>query len=333
MQPPAAGGSLPRSEPPTPTGPASLIEKLQRAPEPGVPENLPAAHMPPPPPRKPGPKGVKAPPPAKRPFGFLRDPLSIVLICVIVFAVTVAGLVAAELYARHTAEEKVARVVSCQVKDQATAKFGVAPLLLWQLITKHFTNITVETAGNQLREARGMKLRFTLQDVEMRDTATSQGTIGALDATVTWSSEGIRQSIQNAIPVLGAFVSSTVISHPADGTIEMRGMLNDIVAKPVLSKGGLGLQLVSFNTLGFSLPKESVQSMLNGFMAAQTSNFPLGITADDVEVTTSGVLLHLSTRNASIPGGGGGGGQSDDSGQDSHGASSTPNVDPCFAGL
>lgn len=243
-----------------------------------------------------------------------RDPLTMFLVFIIVFSLVLAGLIGTELYARHIANTKVAQVVACEVKDQATASFGVAPLLLWQFATQHFTNITVETAGNQVRAAKGMKLQITIQNVQLENTPTSQGTVGALDATVTWSAEGIKQSVQNAIPVLGPFVTSKVIAHPSDGTIELKGMLNDITAKPVISENGLQLQIVSFNTLGFLLPKETVQSTLNDYTSSLTKNYPLGIHADSVDVTATGVVAHFSTRNANIPTG-------------------SNDQDPCFANL
>jgi len=234
----------------------------------------------------------------------LRDPLSIVLVLIIVFSLVIAGLIGGELYVRHQANSKVAAAVACEVKDQATASFGVAPLVLWQVATKHFTNISVETAGNQIRDAKGMKLQLTIQNVQIKDGPDSKGTLGALDATITWTSEGIKESVQNAIPILGAFVTSNVITHPADGTIELKGMLNDIIAKPVVAGNGLELQIVNFNTLGFSMPKETVQSTLNEFTAKLTKNYPLGIHADSVQVTSTGVVSHFSTRNATIPSGG-----------------------------
>jgi hypothetical protein len=234
----------------------------------------------------------------------LRDPLSIVLVLIIVFSLVLAGLIGAELYVRHDANSKVAAAVACEVKDQATASFGVAPLVLWQVATKHFTNISVETAGNQIRDAKGMKLQLTIQNVQIKDGPDSKGTLGALDATITWTSEGIKESVQNAVPILGAFVTSSVITHPADGTIELKGMLNDIIAKPVVAGNGLELQIVNFNTLGFSLPKETVQSTLNEFTSNLTKNYPLGIHADSVQVTSTGVVSRFSTRNATIPSGG-----------------------------
>jgi hypothetical protein len=123
-----------------------------------------------------------------------------------------------------------------------------------------------------------------------------------------------RQSVQNAIPVLGPFVTNTVTTHPQDGTVELKGMLDNLTTKPVVSGTGLQLQIVSFNALGFTLPKESVQSTLDNFTSSFTKNYPLGIHADSVQVTDSGVVSHFSSRNASIPAGGN-------------------NNDPCFANL
>jgi LmeA-like phospholipid-binding len=253
------------------------------------------------------------PAPVKRKRRLLRDPLSILLICVIVFSLVIAGLIGAELYARHVANSKVAQAVACVVKDQATASFGVTPLMLWQLATKHYTNISVQTAGNQIRDAKGMKITININDVRLNSTANSKGTVGSLDATITWTTDGIKQSVQNAIPVLGPFVTNSVTAHPADGTIELKGMLDNITAKPVVSGNGLELQIVSFNALGFTMPKESVQSTLDDFTSNLTKNYPLGIHADSVQVTNSGVTSHFSTQNASIPNGN--------------------NNDPCFANL
>ena len=243
------------------------------------------------------------PAPVKRKRRFLRDPLSILLVCIIVFSLIIAGLIGAELYARHVANAKVAQAVACEVRDQATASFGVAPLLLWQLATQHFTNITVSTAGNQIRDAEGMKIAINVQNVQLKSTPTSKGTVGSLDATITWTSDGIKQSVQNAIPVLGPFVTNSVTTHPSDGTVELKGMLDNITAKPVISGNGLQLQITSFNALGFTMPRESVQSTLDDFTSNLTKNYPLGIHADNVQVTDTGVVSHFSTRNATIPAG------------------------------
>ena len=56
-----------------------------------------------------------------------------------------------------------------------------------------------------------------------------------------------------------------------------------------------------------------MQSTLDAYTAKLTGNYPLGIHADSVQVTNSGVVSHFSTQNAAIP-----------SGNDN---------DPCFANL
>lgn len=238
----------------------------------------------------------------RRPFQLFRDPLSIVLILVIVVALAIAGLIGGEFYTRHVAESKVAQAVECEVKDKATVSFGPMPPVLWQHITGRYTNISIQTAGNQVRSAKHMKVAIDIRDVDLtRHTSGSKGTIGALDATITWSVAGIRDSVQNAIPLLGSFVASTVTTDPNSGTVELRGFLDTIVVKPQIINNGLSLEVVSLKALGTALPKESIQASLDAFASTLTNGYPLGIHADSVQVTNDGVAAHLSTRSASIP--------------------------------
>ena len=240
-----------------------------------------------------------------------RDPLSIVLVVVIVIALAAAGLLAGELYARSRADEVVARAAQCVVQDNATVSFGALPPFLMQHISGHYTNIHFETAGNQIRQAKGMKVNVVIKDVRLEDTANSSGSIGSLVANVTWSSQGIKDTIQNAIPLIGSFVTG-VTTNPSAGTIELQGALGSITAKPAVVDNGISLQVTELTGLGFTLPRETVQPALDAFTSQLTKNYPLGIHADSVQVTDSGVVSQFSTQNASMPKG---------------------NEDPCFAGL
>jgi LmeA-like phospholipid-binding len=227
------------------------------------------------------------------------DPLSIVLIVVIVVALVAASLLGAELYARHRADSAVAAATECVVQDNASVSFGASPFLL-QHMTGHYGNISITTAGNQIGKAKDMKAQVSIDDVRLQSTANSKGTIGELDATITWSSDGIKQTIQNSIPLFGSFLSG-VKTNPSDGTIQLQGILGSITAKPQVGNNGIGLQVVNLNGLGFTLPSESVQPALDAFANELTNSYPLGIHADSVQVTDSGVVGHFSTRNASIP--------------------------------
>lgn len=299
-------------DPTTPAWPAAPGQgtPTEYIPRPGSPAEPPTQYIPQvPPPASPTPP-TQAEEPEEPKRGFLRDPLSIVLSLIIVVALVVAGLLGTELYVRHVADTVVSRAVSCVVQDQTKVSFGVRPFIL-QHLTKHYNDIHVETAGNQIRQAKGMKLDLLLDDVQINQTANSAGTMGALDANITWSSDGIKQTVQDAIPFLGSLISG-VTTTPSDGTIELQGGLGSVIVKPSVSNGQLNLQVLSLTGLGFMLPKESVQPALDAFMTTLTKNLPMGIHADSVAVTEDGVTAKFITRNATIPNG---------------------QQDPCFAGV
>ena len=286
----------------------------------------PANQVPPvePPPQFPpqgAPTGQPAPPQAPPPEqdssplnkvkDLFRDPLSIVLAVVIVIALVAAGLLAGELYARSRADDVVAAAAQCVVQDSASVSFDALPPFLWQHMTGHYTNIHFETAGNQVRQAKGMKVNVAIKDVRLGDTADSGGTIGSLVANVTWSTQGIKDTIQNAIPLVGSFVTG-VTTNPSAGTIELQGALGSITTKPTVADNGISLPVTELTGLGFTLPRETVQPALDAFTDQFTKGYPLGIHATGVQVTDTGVVAQFSTQNASMPKG---------------------NQDPCFAGL
>ena len=239
------------------------------------------------------------------------DPLSIVLVAVIVMALVFACLLGGELYARNRADSVVSKVVECVVQDDVSTSFGALPPFLFQHASGHYTNIRIETAGNQVRDAQGMKLNLDINDVRLEDSATSSGSLGSLVANITWSAEGIKKTIQGAIPLVGSFVTG-VSTNPTDGTIELEGALGSITARPEVVDGAISLQVVNVTGLGFTLPRETVQPALDAFTSELTQDYPMDIRADSIEVTDSGVVSQLSTSNQSIP---------------------KQTQDPCFVGL
>jgi hypothetical protein len=237
----------------------------------------------------------------KRRFRIGGDPVSIILVVVIVAALSIAGLVGGELYARHRANDIVATATQCVIQDGATASFGSSPFLL-QHLAGHYKDITIHTAGHNIRNAKGMKADIEIDDVDLHGNADSKGTIGKLDANITWTSEGIQETIQNSLPFIGGLVNS-VSTNPGDGTIELTGAmgLGGVTVKPQVSDGQLTLQVYKVNALGVLIPHETAQTALNTFTAALLKQYPLGIKADSVQVTNDGVAAHFSTQNASIP--------------------------------
>lgn len=244
------------------------------------------------------------PPPARERGGFLRDPISIVLVLVIVAALVIAGVVGAEIYARNRADNVVASVAKCLFEDDADVSFGAKPFLL-QHFTKHYDDLTITTAGNNLRDAKGMKLQLKLDDITMSDSPDSRGTIGSLQATATWTTAGIQDSLKN-IGGLGSFITiSDVTTNAADGTIEIGAELfivgGSIVAKPQVVNNELQLEVVDFTGAGLTLPSETVQPILDAFTSALVDDYPMGVQAQSVEVTDDGVISTFGAQNATIP--------------------------------
>lgn len=263
----------PRPEPPTeqiraPRPPEPATEKLTRA----------------------------EPPTTKRASGF-RSRQVILLTAVIVVALLVGGLAAGELYARSRAERLLVGVAECVVRDDADVTFGVNPPFLWQHLTGRYTNISVVTAGDRVQDANGMTADVTLENVRLADGADSKGAIGALRATLTWKSAGIKDTIAANLPGVGSLITG-VSTNPGEGTIILEAGDNGVTAKPVVTNGDLNLEVLDVTG---PIPKDTVQTALNDLTKKLNDNYPLGIHADSVEVTESGVVGSFSSTDASIP--------------------------------
>jgi hypothetical protein len=238
-------------------------------------------------------------PPKKR---SLRDPLSIVLVLVIVVAVVAAALIGVELYARNQGETRVASAVECLVEDKAEVSFAFMPPFLMQHLNREYSSLHIETAGNQIRDLKGMKADVTIQNVNLNEDAGSGGggTIGSLVAKIDWTSAGMSESIKNAIPIVGSLISG-VTTNPSDGTVELEAALGSIITKPAVKNGALTLEVTQLTGLGFTLPRETLQPALDSLTSQLTRELPMNIKADSVKVTDNGVESQFSTRNAAIP--------------------------------
>lgn len=246
---------------------------------------------------------INAPADQHRPARLLRDPLALVLIIITVIALALAGVIGAELIARRIADNKVAKATECVVHDKASASFGVTPPFLWQHFTGNYTNISIRTAGNQVKDAQQMTAEVNISDVDLHGTGDSKGTIGTLQATLTWPAAGIKETVQSMVPILGNLVSD-LRTNSRDGTVELGGAfgLASVVVKPEVVDGGLSLQVQKLTGLGaLTLPRETLQPELDRFAKELTKRYPLGLHADSIQVTDTGVVARFSTRNAAIP--------------------------------
>ena len=222
----------------------------------------------------------------------------IFLITTIVVAFLAIGLTGAELYARHRAGAVLVAVTECVVEDDASVSFGVRPPFVWQHINGHYTTISVETGGEQVQAAKGMTADVALSDIRLQGTGNSKGTIGSLTATLTWTAAGIKDTVAENLPGVGALITD-VSTDPAAGTITMAAFGGTkVTAKPVVNDGNLDLQVIGVSGL---FEQDTVQSALDVLMTQLNDAYPLGMHADSVAVTDTGVVGKFSSQNASIP--------------------------------
>jgi hypothetical protein len=305
-------------------GQAPPPQKAQQQPPPYSQQQHPYSQQPPefqPPPQPPfqppGGGAAEGPPPPKpKRRSWFRDPRSILLIVVIVFALVAAGLLGAEWYARHAASDKLRSAAACEIKsdqEQTTdnlqhvnVSFGWTPPVLWQYKTKHYTSIKVTTDGDHIGSAKGMKVDILVKDIRLNGDANKEGTIGSIDAAITWTSDGILQTIKEKLGIAD-FLVTGVKTDPGSGKVTLEGELSSsVVVEPKIENGNFrlvipenGIQLVEF-----SLPRDSAQRQLDDATKVLNDN-ALNVRANSVQVTNDGVKMNLSARNSDIPTGGG----------------------------
>jgi hypothetical protein len=254
-------------------------------------------------------------PPARK-RRFRLSPLSIVLIVVIVLALVAAGLIGAEFYTRHAANEKITAAALCETQDSAdtvSVSFSNTPPVLWQYLTDQYPNITVTNLGTHIRAAQGMTINVEVDNINMNGDATKKGTIGSINATVNWTKQGILQTIKDAInanipDLLKMFVSGDslvtgVTTDQSAGTVKVQGPSDfSVTLQPKVENGGLRLVITDngIQTPWGSIPKDSVQSMLDDKTKSITDN-SLNIKVDSVKVTNDAVTLTFSAKDSAIP--------------------------------
>src|ERR1700733_2106128 len=223
------------------------------------------------------------PPPAKDAAGTatpgrrprLRDPLSILIIVVVVFALVAVGLLGAGWYARHAANDILRSAAACETKtDQERTEdnlqhvnvaFSSTPPVLWQYATKHYTSLRVTTDGDHIGSVKGLKADILAKDIRLDGDANKDGTVGSIDAAITWTSAGILKTIKDKLDIAD-FLVTGVKTDPGSGKVTLEGTLDSsVVVEPKLENGNLRLVIPDngIQLIGFSMPRDSAQQQLD----------------------------------------------------------------------
>ena len=260
-----------------------------------------------------------------------RGPVTFLLVIVIVLALAAAGLLGAELYARTVAVDKIKSAAACFIEaseDSVDVSFETSPPVLMQYFDDKYTGFTITTDGSPIRSIDGMTANIAVDDVDLNGGANGQGTIGAIDATIDWTSEGMRESANTALKeaideylegsflgFLGDWISTDEVvtgihTDASTGIVTLEGMFDSSIAvKPeTTADGGIKLEIQPDGfTLGgdLDLPAEDLQSKLDEMTSELTDN-EYNLRVDSLEVTDSGVVAKFSASNIDIPASDGG---------------------------
>ncbi|MBF6464494.1 DUF2993 domain-containing protein [Nocardia beijingensis] len=211
-----------------------------------------------------------------------RRGLLIALTVVAVLLATV--LVGGEAYARHTVSNCISSQFEKEMGSKIDVGFGPKPMLVTWIDGK-VPSVRVNSADSKFGPAIGMGVHAVFRDVDVADPNGS--VIGSSSADVTWSNEGIKET-------LGGMVSG-VTSSADSGMLNLAvlGGIAELQLKPQIVNGAVQVETMSAELLGIGLPADFVQSIVDLFTQSLQS-YPLGMTATEVKVTDSGVDVHLS---------------------------------------
>lgn len=134
-------------------------------------------------------------------------------------------------------------MAECIIDNDASISIATTPPLLLQTIEGNYTEITIVKASKQVRAAKGMKVVVDMRDLRPRDNGASGGTMGSLSASIDWTDDGMKRTAQQAISLLGGFVTR-VTTDPSAGTIALE-LLGTVTAKPAVVDGCVRLQTCS----------------------------------------------------------------------------------------
>ncbi|MEU2092670.1 LmeA family phospholipid-binding protein [Nocardia beijingensis] len=211
-----------------------------------------------------------------------RRALLIALTVVAVLLATV--LVGGEAYARHTVSNCISSQFEKEMGSKIDVGFGPKPMLLTWIDGK-VPSVKVNSDDSKFGPAVGMVVHAVFRDVDVADQNGS--VIGSSSADVTWSNEGIKETLGGMVSGVSSSASTGML------TLSVLGGFAELQLKPQIVNGAVQVETMSAQLLGIGLPSDLVQGIVDLFTKSLQS-YPLGMTATDLKVTDSGVDVHLS---------------------------------------
>ncbi|MFC9787399.1 DUF2993 domain-containing protein [Rhodococcus sp. NPDC127528] len=221
----------------------------------------------------------------------------VLTIALVVIVALVALLIGAELYVRHNVKQCMSSQFQSELGSQVDVGLSAKPVLL-QAIDKKVPYITITSDDSSFGPAKDMHVNARVNDVDLTATANSSGSIGSSTADIDWSTDGILATIQ-AQP-FGNLVSG-VTSDPTAGTLKFQVLgLAELTVKPQANAGTVNVETVGAQVLGLGLPTDLVSGVVD-VLTSSLQAYPLGMTAQSLTVTDSGIQMSLAGGAYTMP--------------------------------
>ncbi|MGO4615145.1 DUF2993 domain-containing protein [Nocardia sp. 2YAB30] len=217
-----------------------------------------------------------------------RRALLIALIVVATLLATV--LVGGEVYARHMVSRCISSQFEKELGSKIDVRFGPKPMLITWIDGK-VPSVRVNSADTKFGPAVGMVVHAVFRDV---DVSHGGGVINSSSADVTWSNEGIQETLGGLVSGVSSSASTGLIS------LKVLGGLAELQVKPQIQNGVVQVETMSAELLGVGLPADLVQGIVEVFTQSLQS-YPLGLQPTEVKVTDTGIAVKLAGGRTELP--------------------------------
>ncbi|SNT39013.1 LmeA family phospholipid-binding protein [Rhodococcoides kyotonense] len=219
------------------------------------------------------------------------------LIALLVVLVLVAALLGGELYFRQQIKSCLAGQLESEIGSSVDVGIGWKPVLL-SLVDKQVSSVTIDSNDARFGPAEGMVVHAEINDVNLQQSADSNGTIGSSSADIDWSTDGIAKTLQSQ--GIGALVSGVTADQSA-GTLSFAvAGLAQLTVKPQINGDRVEVQTVNASILGLGIPTDLVDSIV-GVLTDSLQQYPLDMKPTSLTVTDNAIQLQLQGGPYTMP--------------------------------
>lgn len=214
-------------------------------------------------------------------------------------AVVLLTATTAELFARTLLHSRMSAVADRALGKGTTVDIENGPALL-ALFDRHIDAVTISNDHAALGRIPGVSVQARLEDLRL--TADRSGTIARTHADVTVPAASLQRMAGTSDG--GLPVTAVHLDDQADTlTLDLgQGGIGQATLQPRLQDGQVTLRLADVEILGSPAPPRLVDRIQARLTSRNGVDYPLGLKATTLDVTTTGLAVGLDAGPTRLPG-------------------------------